>query len=103
MLEAAGHDTREAGSGNEALALVAAGEHFDVMLSDVSMPDGDGPFAAQQLRTLSPSTRVILMSGFQDRVDEATTAHADAFLAKPFTRGVLLAAIDAQQPLRAAG
>lgn len=103
MLEAAGHSAREAGSGNQAVALISGGERFDVLLSDVRMPDGDGRFAAQRVRELAPATRVILMSGYQSEVDEVTRRYADAFLAKPFTRGELLAAVEAPHELRAAG
>jgi CheY-like chemotaxis protein len=103
MLEAAGHVTREVGSGNQAIALFTGGERFDVMLSDVRMPDGDGPTAAARVRTIAPETRVVLMSGFQDHVDEDTQAGADAFVAKPFTRGVLLAAVEGETMLRVAG
>jgi CheY-like chemotaxis protein len=99
MLEAAGHVTREAGSGNQAIALFTQGERFDVMLSDVRMPDGDGPTAAARVRAIAPGTRVVLMSGYQDHVDES----ADAFVAKPFTRGVLLAAVEGETILRVAG
>ncbi|MDP1829228.1 MAG: ATP-binding protein [Archangium sp.] len=103
MLEAAGHRPAEASSGNEAIALVAGGERFDVMLSDVRMADGDGPAAAREVRALAPAMRVVLMSGFQDEPDEVMKGSADAFLAKPFTRGALLAAIAAGSTLRAAG
>ena len=103
MLEAAGHRTSEVGSGNQATALVASGERFDVMLSDVRMPDGDGPTAAREVRAIAPAMRVVLMSGFQDEPDEVMQGSADAFLSKPFTRGDLLAAIDTGSALRAAG
>jgi PAS domain S-box-containing protein len=103
MLVAAGHTTHEAASGNQAAALVAAGERFDVLLTDVRMPDGDGPAAARQIKSLAPSMRVVFMSGFEDEVDEATRASADAFLAKPFTRGDLIAAIEGASTLRAVG
>ncbi|MDP2273988.1 MAG: ATP-binding protein [Archangium sp.] len=94
MLEVAGHTTREAASGNQAIALVRAGERFDVVLCDVRMADGDGAFTAKQLRAIAPGTRVILMSGYEDQVDEATKASAELLLAKPFTRAVLMSAID---------
>ena len=103
MLESAGHVTVEASSGNRAVALIAAGERFDVLLSDVRMLDGDGPSAARQIRALAPTTWIVLMSGFQDDVDGDARACADLFLAKPFTREVLLLAVDAPRGLRAAG
>ncbi len=103
MLETAGHVTREASSGNQAIALIAAGERFDLLLSDVRMADGDGVVAAREIRKRVPTVRVVLMSGFQDAADSREQAGADAFLAKPFTRGELLAAIEQVSPLRAAG
>ena len=102
MLEAAGHVTVEASSGNRALALVAAGERFDVLVSDVRMADGEGPSAARQIRALSPSTWIVLMSGFQDGGEADARACCDLFLAKPFTREVLLMAVDGHH-LRATG
>jgi PAS domain S-box-containing protein len=102
MLEAAGHVTVEAASGNRALALLAAGEHFEVVVCDVRMPDGDGPSTAREFRARSPSTWIVLMSGFQDGGEGEARACSDVFLPKPFTREMLLRAVDSPH-LRAAG
>ena len=103
MLEASGHVTCEASSGNQALALIAGGEAFDLVLSDVRMPDGDGVTTARELRRRVPGLRVVLMSGFQDASDARAQAGADGFLAKPFTRAELLAEVEHLRPYRAAG
>jgi EAL domain-containing protein (putative c-di-GMP-specific phosphodiesterase class I)/AmiR/NasT family two-component response regulator len=39
----------------------------DVAVLDVRMPDGGGPKAAVEIRELSPSTRVLAFSAFEDR------------------------------------
>jgi PAS domain S-box-containing protein len=48
ILETDGHSTQNAQSGLEALTLIAA-EEFDVILSDLRMPDLDGPGLYRQL------------------------------------------------------
>lgn len=95
VLQAAGCVTAEASSGAEVVQRFEAGERYGLLLSDVRMPGGDGPEAARAVRRLAPDTRVILMSGFTDRLDEAESPVADAFLGKPFANDELLAAIRA--------
>ncbi|MCC6335861.1 MAG: response regulator [Myxococcales bacterium] len=93
LLEAAGFDVVEAASGNEALRRFEGGERFDVLLSDMRMPDGDGSSTAGAVRRLAPGTRVVLMSGFHERLDDDALACAHHFLAKPFSQEALLAAL----------
>ena len=42
MLVDAGYKCRQAGSGDEALAVLDSGEHFDLMSTDIIMADLDG-------------------------------------------------------------
>jgi PAS domain S-box-containing protein len=53
----------EGGTGREAVAL-AESHHPDLLLLDVSMPDMDGLEAIGEILRVSPSTRVVLFSGF---------------------------------------
>jgi EAL domain-containing protein (putative c-di-GMP-specific phosphodiesterase class I)/AmiR/NasT family two-component response regulator len=55
-----------AADADEAIAL-AEREQPDVALLDVKMPAGGGPRAAREIQRLSPSTRVIALSAFEDR------------------------------------
>ncbi|MCB9593103.1 MAG: PAS domain S-box protein [Sandaracinaceae bacterium] len=87
MLVACGHSTLEAGGVAEALALIDGGAEFDVLLSDVVMPDGTGVTLAERVG----ADRTVLMSGYpksyvSDRQDLK-------LLAKPFTVVELLQAL----------
>jgi EAL domain-containing protein (putative c-di-GMP-specific phosphodiesterase class I)/FixJ family two-component response regulator len=72
-----------AADAEEAIAL-AARELPDVALVDVKMPAGGGPRAAREIQRLSPATRVIALSAFEDRptVLEMLRAGAVGYLVK---------------------
>lgn len=72
-----------AADADEAIEL-AAREHPDVALVDVKMPAGGGPRAAREITRLSPQTRVIALSAFEDRptVLEMLRAGAVGYLVK---------------------
>jgi EAL domain-containing protein (putative c-di-GMP-specific phosphodiesterase class I) len=72
-----------AADADEAIAL-ACRELPDVALVDVKMPAGGGPRAAREIGRLSPSTRVIALSAFEDRptVLEMLRAGAVGYLVK---------------------
>ncbi|MDB5943164.1 MAG: multi-sensor hybrid histidine kinase, partial [Ramlibacter sp.] len=50
-----------------ALALVAAGEQFDVVITDMHMPQMDGAALARQLRALRPTLPLVLLSSVNIR------------------------------------
>lgn len=58
-------DVSTASSGAEALARLAEGSHFDVVVSDVAMPGINGPELYARVRTLYPqlADRFLLLSG----------------------------------------
>jgi EAL domain-containing protein (putative c-di-GMP-specific phosphodiesterase class I) len=72
-----------AADADEAVAL-AQRELPDVALVDVSMPAGGGPRAAREIVRMSPRTRVIALSAFEDRstVLEMLRAGAVGYLVK---------------------
>jgi|SRR6185312_8317559 len=80
-----GAEVMEAANGREALEL-AKKHHFDIILSDIRMPGGDGVTLTKGLRALHPSKPVlVLITGFADlRSDEAFSAGADGYMPKPF-------------------
>jgi PAS domain S-box-containing protein len=63
ILKHQGCEVRTAGSGEEALKLVAD-HRFDLVLSDVVMPNMDGYDLYLKLREASPDTSVILMTAY---------------------------------------
>lgn len=79
-----GHEVVEAANGRAAVELVRL-QHFDVVLSDVRMPDMDGVELLQQLCELDPELPVLLISGGLDAEAEHAAAAYGAFeyLMKP--------------------
>jgi signal transduction histidine kinase len=93
MLAGAGYEATVAADAREALALVAAGARFDLLLSDVVMPGGpDGASLLRTLRARDPGLAAVLMSGYAPDVAALQAAGA-GFLGKPFTRRALLDAV----------
>jgi two-component system cell cycle sensor histidine kinase/response regulator CckA len=94
VLEASGFAVVAVAGGREALAEVSAGEPFDLLLTDVVMPEMSGPELAVQLRTQHPQLPVLYMSGYTDDVLSAheLSQEATAFLRKPFGNAELIAA-----------
>lgn len=67
-------------------AIAEIGKHNpELVLMDVNLPFCDGIRAAELVRTLSPKTTVILMSGFQEEVlrAERSVCGALTVLTKP--------------------
>jgi two-component system cell cycle response regulator CpdR len=81
--ENAGYTVRTACSGREAVALCSA-EPFDVVLSDVMMPEMDGYQLAQWVATHHPTTRTVLMSGHDAVCHECSYSPQWQLIAKPF-------------------
>jgi len=87
-LEALGYRVWEAEDGQKALDLVLAGcGPFQLLLTDLVMPQLGGARLAARLRALTPGLRVVFMTGYADvgTLDEALPEGADAVLPKPFT------------------
>jgi CheY-like chemotaxis protein len=81
ILRKLGLDVMEAASGEAALALTEseAGE-IDLLLTDVIMPGMNGRDLAARFGATRPLAKVIFMSGYTDRIIDASVA----FLQKPF-------------------
>jgi two-component system, cell cycle sensor histidine kinase and response regulator CckA len=83
-----GYRVSEAKSGEAALELIGAtSEKFDLLITDVVMPQMDGPALIREVRRLDPGIKVIFISGytedtFRQRLDSDSNIH---FLAKPFS------------------
>jgi CheY-like chemotaxis protein len=93
-LDEQGFDVRLAQNAHEAGEILAA-DAIDILLTDLRMPGADGIDLLDRVRTLSPKTRAILMSGFASARDyqRAIECGAVRVLCKPFTSAELLAAI----------
>lgn len=84
-LEQAGFEVRLAGNGVEALAL-ADRERFDVVVSDVVMPELGGYELCRDLKAARPDLPVILLTALDDPLGfaHAQEAGADNFVRKPY-------------------
>jgi two-component system, cell cycle sensor histidine kinase and response regulator CckA len=75
--------------------LADAETPYDLVISDVIMPNMNGGALADALRSASPGMRVLLTSGFTQgrlRVEDVLD-DGMAFLEKPFTLAALSAAV----------
>ncbi len=93
MLALAGYEVAAAADGAEARHL-AATQPFNLLLSDVMLPDASGTELAAELRAVHPGLRLILMSGYpkEELLDDAAAGRAH-FLQKPFAFAALTHAI----------
>ncbi|MGV1752684.1 cell cycle histidine kinase CckA [Agrobacterium sp. CG674] len=96
MLETRGYTVHEAGSGTEALEVLEELEgKVDIVVSDVVMPEMDGPTLLRELRKTYPDMKFIFVSGYAEDAF-ARNLPADAkfgFLPKPFSLKQLAVAV----------
>jgi putative nucleotidyltransferase with HDIG domain len=95
MLTAANYHTRQAPSGLKALALLDAGEEFELMLSDLMMADMDGLGLLERTKEGYPDMPVVMVTAVHD-ISVALAAIRNGaydYLLKPFEREQLLATV----------
>ncbi len=95
-LTSRGYTVLEAGNGVEAIdVLEKSGKPVDLVVSDVVMPEMDGPTLARELRSRNPGLKIIFVSGYaEDAFQKHLPEHGQfAFLPKPFTLKQLVAAV----------
>ena len=95
-LTSRGYTVLEASNGVEAIdVLEKSGKPVDLVVSDVVMPEMDGPTLARELRTRNPNLKIIFVSGYaEDAFQKNLPEHGQfAFLPKPFTLKQLVAAV----------
>lgn len=97
-LQRAGHTVSIAENGTAALKLLA-GETFDVVVTDILMPDTDGLEMIMRIRKDGGNVRIIAISGGGrtrnvNLLDFAASFGADAVMSKPFLPKQLIASVD---------
>jgi signal transduction histidine kinase/ActR/RegA family two-component response regulator len=89
ILETDGHEVTTANGGQDGIDFFRAdlqrGAAFAVVISDLGMPYVDGRKVASAIKDLSPSTPVILLTGWGQRLiaEGDVPAHVDRVLGKP--------------------
>lgn len=91
-LEHAGFAVCEAANGREA-SRALEGSTFDLVVTDLFMPEQDGIETVMLIRNKAPETRIIVTSGYaqQALLGDALRLGAHRVLAKPFTPSELVA------------
>ncbi len=98
VLERAGHSVACASNGREA-SLVIERCQFDVVVTDMLMPDRDGLELITEIKAKYPGLKMVAMSGGGQIGSDQYLSMAKGFgahvlLRKPFTHQALLAAVD---------
>ena len=83
-----GHTVNTAGDGKDGMRLVGL-NHFDLVITDVVMPEMDGLEIISAIKRKFPAIRIIVMTGGTAKLDKsllmtmAQTMRADAVVDKP--------------------
>ena len=95
MLSQAGYKIRQAASGLEALELLDCGENFELVLTDMMMPELDGIGLLEKIKERFPEVPVVMVTAVHD-ISVALAAIRNGaydYLLKPFEREQLLVTI----------
>ncbi len=95
LLENRDYAVESVTGGQEAVALIQA-SHFDLVISDLMMPDVDGLQVLAQLKERQPLSELILMTGHAsvDSAIKALRQGAANYLVKPFEAEDLLHSVE---------
>ncbi len=81
-----GYTVETACDGEEALGYFAEGRIYDLVLTDVVMPNMDGPTMARQVRAQNGAQKILFMSGYaEEQLRQSINLDNVHFLPKPFS------------------
>ena len=86
LLRFLGHEVREATGGRETIEIFSV-DQFDLVFTDLGMPDLSGWEVAEEIRRRDPEVAIVLATGWGTQINQAD-AQARGItrvLAKPFT------------------
>lgn len=101
-----GHDVAACGSAEEGLRVVRArGASFDVVVTDLILPDMTGLDLARGLKEMNSEAQVILLTGEPNRetADVARELNVYRYLAKPIRAGALIDVVEEAGRVRHGG
>jgi CheY-like chemotaxis protein len=96
QLRSLGYVTLEAANAAEALAIVKAGQTFDLLFTDVIMPGGlNGRQLADELQNIKPGLKVLFTSGYTENaiIHHGRLDTGVMLLAKPYRKSEMAAMI----------
>lgn len=79
------YDVLQASSGSEALDILKRPNEIDIVVLDVMMPGMRGTETLKEIKKLSPSLAIVIVTGFSSTevAVEALKGHADDYIEKP--------------------
>jgi two-component system, cell cycle response regulator CpdR len=93
-LQRVGYDVDSVGCGTEAIPLLEK-DHYDLLLTDIVMPEMDGIELAQKASAMDADIRVMFITGFAAvALQSGRTAPEAKMLSKPFHLKDLVAEVD---------
>ncbi len=95
FLRRGGFEVHQARDGQQALAALADGEHFDVLVTDYMMPGMNGMHLVKQAQVLQPGLAALVVSGFVEVADFMADLPGTILLHKPFKRDQFIEHISA--------
>jgi DNA-binding NtrC family response regulator len=89
-----GHEVKAAKNGLDGLKMISE-EKFDLVLTDLKMPDMDGIEVLRRIKEGWPEVEVIIITGYQtvDTAVKSIKLGAFDYIEKPFTPDALIAAV----------
>lgn len=87
-LKRLGHKVVEANSGEAAINTFEVG-NFDLVITDLGMPDMSGHEVAKIVKEIKPGTPVLVISGWGGQLNLDDMPEVDGVIAKPFSKDVL--------------
>jgi CheY-like chemotaxis protein len=97
-LQSLGHTVTSVETGRQAISLLKT-KYFDLVVTDVIMPDADGIEVISEAKKRYPSTRIVVMTGGGEVIDPAycvklaKTMGAHVAILKPFKPGEFIEAV----------
>ena len=80
-------------NGENALAVLSGENNFDIIISDLQMPEMDGVELAKNIKKIHPATPIILLSSIGDELSKNNRPLFNAVVAKPLRQKDLKLAI----------
>jgi len=95
ILQGGGHTAEFATDPRDGLDRFKNGT-FDIVITDLSMPEMPGWLVAEEIRRLNPSVPLILLTGWGGQLDpeRLKANHIDSVLSKPINRADILNSVE---------
>ena len=83
-LSRSGYDVVDAETPEQAALIMRGNSHFDLLVTDVVMPNVNGCELASRVLETQPDLRVLFMSGYDSSGNCSASVPGSSFLRKPF-------------------